>query len=211
MHHSRCATLQTHFLGWGFLVLDFLGVLLELIQVLAELAVEFPERVGPFQFAVFDFIQLRFHSGGVSFIEEVVEPAVNEHIVYRLAERAGMKASFLLFDVLAILDRGHDRRISRRPANALLFQSFHQRRFCVTRRRFSEMLFRIDLVERQRLALRDQRQSPFVFFIGRLFIATLLVNFQEAVKLQNRPGCAKDKSSGLNIDRGLIKERGHHL
>ena len=128
-----------------------------MIQVLAELAVELFERIGPLQLPVFDLVQLRFHSGGVGFIEEVVEPAVNQHIVNCLAERAGIKASFLLFDVLAILDRRHDGRVSRRPANALFFQSFHQRCFGKAWWRLCEVLFRIDLVERQRLARGHQR------------------------------------------------------
>ena len=47
------------------------------------------------------------------------------------------------------------------------------------------MLFRIDCVQRQRLAPGHQRQRALVFLVLSLFVAALLINFQEAVELLN--------------------------
>ena len=74
------------------------------------------------------------------------------------------------------------------------------------------MLLRVDFVEGQRFSFVNQRQRALVFFVfGRLFVAPLLINLEEAVKLLDRSGSAKDKAAGFDIDSSLIEERRHHL
>ena len=69
------------------------------------------KRIRPLQLSFFDLIKLLLHPRGVGFVEEIVEAALNQNIIHRLAERGRMKAAFFLLDVFAILNRRHDRRV----------------------------------------------------------------------------------------------------
>src|ERR1700742_2284903 len=107
-----------------------------------------------------------------------------------------MKTALELFDVLALLNRRHDRRISRRAADAFFFECFHERRFGVTRRRLGEMLLWIERVELERLALFNARQAAFSFVVVfGLLVAAFLVDLEEAVKLLHRTSRAEDETS----------------
>src|SRR2546423_5879994 len=74
------------------------------------------------------------------------------------------------------------------------------------------MLLRVDFVEGQRFSFVNQRQRALVFFVfGRLFVAALLINLEEAVKLLDRSGSPKDKAAGSYVDSGLVKNGRSHL
>src|SRR6266498_1999795 len=123
-----------------------------------------------------------------------------------------MKTTFEFLNVFTRQDRGHDCRIGRWAANPFLFKGLHERRFCKPRRWISEMLFGNDPVESERLAFlyRRQRSLSFVVLFS-LFIATFLINLQEAVKLLHRTACPEYETSSSNIDGGLIKNSRCHL
>ena len=104
------------------------------------------ERRRPLQLALFDLVQLLFHPRRVRLVEEIIE-AGDEQIVHGRAQSGRMKTPFMFFDVLAIKNGRHDRRISRRPADALLFERLDERGFGVARRRLGEVLFRRDRVQ----------------------------------------------------------------
>src|SRR5262245_18626587 len=95
-----------------------------------------------------------------------------------------METAFELLDVLAFLNRRHNRRISRGTTNSLLLESFHEGRFCVARRWFCEVLLGSDWILSQRFTLFHERQTSLSFFIVvSLLVAAFLVEFQETVKL----------------------------
>src|SRR6201986_3633768 len=91
-------------------------------------------------------------------LKRSVDAALYEQVVDGHAERRRVEATLDALDVFAILNRRHDGRVSRGAADALLFERLDERRLCVARRRFREVLFGRDRVELQVLALRDQRQ-----------------------------------------------------
>src|SRR5688500_20254318 len=111
-----------------------------------------------------------------------------------------MKTALHLLDVLAFLNRRHDGRVSRRPADAVFFERFDERRFRVTRRRLREMLLGRDRVQLQRLAFFDERRSAFgLVVVFWLLVAAFLVNLQKAVELLHRTRRAKNKTPSLNV------------
>ena len=61
----------------------------------------------------------------------------------------GMKLAAFLLDVLALLNRGQDGCVSGRPSHAIGFQFLHQRRFGESRRRFGEVLLRMNGLQLQ--------------------------------------------------------------
>ena len=78
------------------------------------------------------------------------------------------------------------------------------------------MLLRLDLLQCQLLAYFQRRQlvlERLVFFV--LAFLGLLINLEEAFKLQHRSGHAEDKllifRFGFDIDARLIEHGRHHL
>src|SRR6185437_4303552 len=155
LDHARRVALQADLLGWNVLLFNVFDVTLKLLQVSLKLVVELAQRFGPTDLPFLDFVKLFFHARGVSLIEEIVEAAVDQKIVDGLAERGRMKASLQLLDVLALLNRRHDRGVSRRPSNPLLFERLHECCFRVARRRLSEVLFGRDGIQFEVLAFFD--------------------------------------------------------
>src|SRR6516225_4721529 len=91
-------------------------------------------------------------------------------------------------DVRTILQDLQDRRISRRAADAELFELLDEARLGVARRRLREMLSRFDRAACEPLALAHRRQSGrFAFLLGSI-VAVLLVECQKPVKNDDRTG-----------------------
>ena len=82
-----------------------------------------------------------FHLRGVFDVEDVGE-VLDQQVVDDEAEFGRLEFALVLFDVLAILNDAHNRRIGRRPTDAFLFERFDERRLGVARRRFGEVLIR---------------------------------------------------------------------
>src|SRR6516165_8636177 len=100
----------------------------------------------------------------------------------------GQKAPLLEPDVRTILQDLQDRRISRRAANAELFELLDQARLSVARRRLREVLLRLDCAACEPLALPHRRQSsPFAFLLRRV-VAVLLVEGEKPVEDDDRAG-----------------------
>src|SRR6516162_9821295 len=98
------------------------------------------------------------------------------------------EAALLEPDVRTILQHLQDRRISRRAADAELFELLDEARLGVARRRLREMLPRFDRAACEPLALAHRRQSGrFAFLLGSI-VAVLLVECQKPVKNDDRTG-----------------------
>ena len=70
----------------------------------------------------------------------------------------------VFLDVLAVQDRGHDRRVGRRAADTLVLEFLDQRRLAEARRRLGEVLLGLEAQQLERLALvhRGQRRRLVV-------------------------------------------------
>src|SRR6516165_3835384 len=112
-----------------------------LVQVHDELFPELPHRFPPRHLAFFDFVQLLFKPRGELYVEHVLE-TLDQQSTHPLTEHRRREPPLFLFHVLAFHNRRNYRRVRRRPANSVLFQFLHQRRFRIPRRRFREVLFR---------------------------------------------------------------------
>src|SRR6185295_486025 len=121
--HRRAAVL-TLLVGDDLLPLHVAHVKLRVIQVLGELLVELRQRRGPYHFAVFDLVQLFFHMSGVRDVEQIVE-ALDQQIADDYSEFGWKEAAFPSLGIFAVLNHGHDGRISRRPSDSLLFERLH--------------------------------------------------------------------------------------
>ena len=157
--------------------------------------------------ALLDLVELVLHTGRVSSIKKVVK-AGDQQVVYGSAERGRVKTALDALDILAVLDRRHDRRVGRRAADAFFLERFDKRSFRVARGRLGKMLLAAHIVQFQVFALLDERQIALlviVLALGRLIVAAFLVNLQKTVELLDRAGRAKRKASGLDVDSSLIE------
>ncbi len=117
-----------------------------MLQILLEAAVEISHGHSPFEFAVFDLVQLFFHARRVLHVEQVVE-ALKQQVRNHHTQLGRAELAAFLADVLAILNGGQDGRVGRRTAHAVGFELLHKRRFVVARRRLSEMLLGQNFLE----------------------------------------------------------------
>ena len=187
-------------------------------EVLLELVVELPQRVGPLLLAVFDLVEFFFETSRVLRIEYVLE-VLNQQIGDDQADfrRDEFSAAPGLLHVLALLDRAHDGRVRRRSADAALFEFFHQRRLVETRRRSVKCCSGLRLFSVSFCPSTSSRQlvlERLVFLV--LGVLGFLVNLQETIELQHRSGDAEVDSVsltvlGIDVDRRLIEDRRRHL
>ena len=80
------------------------------------------------------------------------------------------EASTFFLGVLTFLNGGENRGIGGRPAHAVRFQLLHQRCFVEPGRRLGEVLFRVDRLELQRLALGDYGKAALQLFVVFVFL-----------------------------------------
>ena len=109
-------------------------LLLRLLAVLDELAVELRERLAPVELPFLDLVELLFHPRRVLGLEEVVEALAHE-VHDDAAERRRREAPVLLPHVLAVLDLAQDLGVRGRAADAVLLEELHERRLVEARRR----------------------------------------------------------------------------
>ena len=127
-----------------------------------------------------------FLHGGCKSVIEQIRKCTLEALGDNVAHLLGVKAPVFQTYVATILDSGNDRRVGRRPANATLFQFPHQAGFTVARRRFGEVLFRVQLLKLQSLTHGNRRQLSLIGFPGHGRLHP-----REAVKLHDPTPCCE--------------------
>src|SRR4030095_9159202 len=142
--------------------------------------------------------------GGVLDVEQVVE-AFDKQIIDDATKLGRIKPAFFSLRVFPVLDNRHYRSVSRRSADSLLFKSLYQSRFGIAGRRLGEVLLVGQTVERQSLALLDQRKfSALLIILVILFVLTLFIDGQEPVELDDRTCCAEEIARArVDINRRL--------
>ena len=189
LQHQRSAAPLALLVGGLLHALDVFHVLFSVGEIPLEFVVELPERVRPLLFAVFDLVEFSFETRRVLRIEYVLK-VLDEQIGNDQADFRGNEFSTTarrLLHVLALLDRAQDGGIGGRPSDAAFFELLHQRRLVETRRRFGEVLLRLETSEFEFLSLDQRRQLMFqrlVFLVLGVF--RFLIDLQEAVELQHR-------------------------
>ena len=98
---------------------------------------------------VLDLVELLLELARVVDVEDVVERRAEQLLDQHHAEERRLEAAFDLVHVLARLDHADDRRVGARPADAVLFERLHERRFAVARRRLRELLLGLQLAQRR--------------------------------------------------------------
>src|SRR5690606_3089447 len=99
----------------------------------------------------------------------------------------------LHLDVLAVAQRRDDRRIGRRPADAVFLERLDERRLRVARRRLREVLLADDALEDEAVALGHGRQHAVIIVLRRLrIVEPFLVDGDEARADEHRSGRAED-------------------
>src|SRR5207245_1474594 len=122
-------------------------------------------------------------------IDELAE-MVDEEVGDDLAHRLGVQAPFFDHYVAPIDDRRDRRRVRRWSANAVLLEGLDEGRLGVPRRRFREVLARIDRAHRRDIPFAKRRQRAFALLGG--VVLTLGVDVAEAVEEGPRRRRAED-------------------
>jgi hypothetical protein len=89
---------------------------------------EFLQRLCPSFFAARHGVELIFHRGGEAVVD-ISTKVRAQKVIDDLTDIGRDEASSIHIHVFAIFERGDDRRVSRRPADSMLFQGFDQRGF----------------------------------------------------------------------------------
>ena len=97
------------------------GEALGFFDVLAERQVEIAHSGHPGLLALLDLVQFLLHQRREVHVEDVRE-SLDEEVIHGDAGLRRHEAAVRLLDVPALLDRGNDARISRRPADPFLLQ-----------------------------------------------------------------------------------------
>ncbi|MNV27402.1 hypothetical protein D3C71_1185510 [compost metagenome] len=145
-----------------------------------ERAPEARHQRNPLFLAARDGIELVFQLGG-EVVVDVLGEVAGQELGYRTADIGRAEAAAFHFHVLAEQQGLDDRGVSRRTADAVLFQRLHQRRFGEARRRLGEVLVGHDAFQRHAVARLHRRQlAAFVVILGALAVLAFLVHGQEA-------------------------------
>ena len=113
--------------------------------------VELGQPVDPLQVAVGDLVELLLQRGGEVVVDELGEVLL-EQVHHGEGDERGHQRVALLPDVPAVLDRLHDRRVGRRPADAQLLEPGDQARLGVAGRRAGGVALGVQLLGVELLA-----------------------------------------------------------
>ena len=172
--HVAAAFLADHVCD---LVLDLdalaLKVDLGLFQCILKPVVEVVQQLDIVQLARFDLVELLLHVGGELVVRDRLE-LVDQQAGHALAERRGAQRLVLLGDIVAVEDGRDGRRIGGRTADAAFLHRADERRFGIARGRLGEVLRRVELFDREHVALIKawQRLARLALF---LVVRALLV------------------------------------
>ena len=149
-------------------------------------------------------VQIVLHLGGEAHVHELGE-MVAQLGTDDVAQIGGREVLVFQPHVFAFLDGGNDGGVGGGAADAQLFQFAYQRGFGVARGGLGELLFLLQLLERDHLAFLERRQGA-VFFIGALGH-----DGEEArEKLAFALGLPLARAAGER-DRGVVEAGGGHL
>src|SRR5262249_51386163 len=128
---ERLAALRAHL---ARLAAERLHLGVRFLERFVERPPEFIEHFAVLVFARFDLVEFVLEVTGELQVHDVRE-MLDEHIRDGLADFGCEEAALLLRHVAAFLNRGDDRGVRARPADAFLLERFHQRAFVEARRR----------------------------------------------------------------------------
>ena len=163
---------------------------LGLLERPLERRVELVEHLDLAELALGDVVELLLHVAGevdVDDVGEVLDQLVGDDV----ADVLGLEPAVLEPHVPAVLDRRDDRRVGRRPADALLLELLDERRLGVARRRLGEVLLGQHLEHPQRLLGGELGQVRLGVLVHLLVVATLAVELEEPVEHERLPGGAQ--------------------
>ena len=151
------------------------------------------------QLVVGNLVELLLEARGEIVLDVLLEEVLQErgeHPPFVLGDEA------LLVEphIAAVAEHLQDRGIGRGPADAELFHALDQRRFGIARRRLGEMLGRLDLALRQRLAGRHRGEAVRILLV-RLVVGVLGVELGvrvSATSAENSTAAASVKPNSRN-------------
>src|SRR6266516_6277330 len=118
-----------------------------------------------------DPVEVVFHPRGEVVVDEAAEVLLEQADDRERDKRRDERRS-LLEHVAALEDRAQDRGVRRRPADAELLERLDERRLREPRRRARRVAERLELLERERVALGELGQTP----LDAVSIAVLVVS-----------------------------------
>ncbi len=142
-YNQRLAAIGAVFAGRLVGYLDLFYLLDSLFQVFLQRLVEPAHHAYPLQLVRGYLVQFVFHLGGVFHVDDVAE-VFHQHVSDYESQFRRLEASAGLADVFPALNSGHDGGIGGWPADAVLLQHLDERGLCEARRRFGELLFRLN-------------------------------------------------------------------
>src|SRR3990172_366426 len=192
--------------------LDVAHLDLGFFEALGKGLVEILDRLYPRHLAFFDLIEFFFHLRGEGDIHYHGE-VVHEQVAHEHAELRGPKLVLDLRDIVPFLDGGNDRRIGARPADAFFLERLHEERFREPRRRLGEVLFGIELDERERFSFGERRKHGLFVLVIRCLVLRLFFHIDRHESREFDHGARGPEGifPGLDVDRRLVDDRGIHL
>ena len=182
------------------------------LQLLLEALPEAVEHRHPLALAVGDVVKLVFQPGGEVVVDVLFE-VLGQELVDDVTGVGRLEAFFLQRDVFAVLQRLDDRGVGGRAADAVFLQCLDEAGFGIARRRLGEVLFAVELVDRQFVADLQHRQAGFVVITGSGVVAVLvfLVDGNEAGEGQHLAAGPEHAVADGDVDGGGIELRRCHL
>ena len=195
------------------LVLDLdalaLKIDLRLLECCLKPVIEVVQQLDIVQLARLDLVELLLHVGGELIVRDRLE-LVDQQAGHALTERRRAQRLVLLGHIVAVQNGRDGRRIGGRAADAALLHRADERGFGVARGRLGEVLRRVELLDRERVALVKARQRLARLAL-LLVVRALLVDRGKAREGHRMAGGAEHLSLAHNVRRNRIQNRVRHL
>src|SRR2546430_1607482 len=178
-----------------------------LLDELAERSEEVANDRDPLDFAVGDLVEVLLHPRGEARVHDVREVLAQEVGDDEADVLRHERAAFLA-DVLAIDERRDRRRVRRRPADAVLLERFHERRFGEARWRLREVLRCVEAKQLQSLTrLNLGKRGDLLLGL----VARLEVHAQEPIEEHAASARAQQVLACLHVETRALETRRCHL
>src|SRR5262245_28480135 len=126
LHHHHGAALFTGDIRRHFLAFDVTHFFRGPFEIPREGGIEPLHRFRPRLFSLFDFVQFILHPGGELHVQNIRETLHQEIGDQKSELRRRQRPAVVLDNVFAIQNVGNDRRVGRRPADALFIKFLDQ-------------------------------------------------------------------------------------